>query len=213
MPLLVIWIRQHDDTPKAELDRRKQYYEETIFGRPDRFAGYPEALRQLAANGAEVLLRVSAYMDPWGATPPMDWWTVVNRCRALENTAYVVAANQGASLRHYPPYSWPGGSQVVDFDARAVWSGVSLIEMWAWQEADFLRHTEGSAIRRIGFERWQRNLAVALGNALRGWRSAQDPATQARRAEMVSALRARAREPEVQVPLPALPLLHELLGL
>jgi hypothetical protein len=29
-----------------------------------------------------------------------------------------VAANQGASLRHYPPYSWPGGSQVVDFDGR-----------------------------------------------------------------------------------------------
>ena len=79
---------------------------------------FPEAIRQLAANGAEVLVRVSAYMDPWGATEPMNWWTVVNRCRALENVAYVVAANQGASLRHYPPYSWPGGSQVVDFDGR-----------------------------------------------------------------------------------------------
>src|SRR5262245_3566260 len=32
--------------------------------------------------------------------------------------AYVVAANQGASLRHSPPYSWPGGSQVIDFDGR-----------------------------------------------------------------------------------------------
>jgi len=79
---------------------------------------FPEAIRQLAANGAEVLVRVSAYMDPWGATEPMDWWTVVNRCRALENTAYVVAANQGASLKHYPPYSWPGGSQVIDYDGR-----------------------------------------------------------------------------------------------
>jgi predicted amidohydrolase len=79
---------------------------------------FPEAMRQLAANGAEVLIRVSAYMDPWGATEPMDWWTIVNRCRALENIAYVVAANQGASLRHYPPYSWPGGSMVVDFDGR-----------------------------------------------------------------------------------------------
>jgi len=79
---------------------------------------FPEAIRQLAANGAEVLVRVSAYMDPWGATEPMDWWTIVNRCRALENTAYVAAANQGASLRHYPPYSWPGGSQVIDFDGR-----------------------------------------------------------------------------------------------
>jgi predicted amidohydrolase len=79
---------------------------------------FPEAIRQLAANGAEVLVRVSAYMDPWGATEPMNWWTLVNRCRALENMAYVVAANQGASLRHYPPYSWPGGSQVIDFDGR-----------------------------------------------------------------------------------------------
>jgi predicted amidohydrolase len=79
---------------------------------------FPEAMRQLAANGAEVLVRVSAYMDPWGATPPMDWWTLFNRCRAVENTAYVVAANQGASLKHYPPYSWPGGSMVVDFDGR-----------------------------------------------------------------------------------------------
>ena len=81
---------------------------------------FPEAIRQLAANGAEVLLRVSAYMDPWGSTEPMNWWSLVNRCRALENTAYVVAANQGASLSHYPPYSWPGGSQIVDFDGRIV---------------------------------------------------------------------------------------------
>ncbi len=79
---------------------------------------FPEAIRQLAANGAELLVRVSAYMDPWGATEPMNWWTLINRARALENIAYVVAANQGASLRRYPPYSWPGGSQVVDFDGR-----------------------------------------------------------------------------------------------
>ena len=79
---------------------------------------FPEAIRQLALKGAEVLVRVSAYMDPWGATPPLDWWTVVNRCRALENLAYVVAANQGAAMEHYPPFSWPGGSMVVDYDGR-----------------------------------------------------------------------------------------------
>lgn len=81
---------------------------------------FPEALRQLAANGAEILVRVSAYMDPWGATPPMDWWTVVNRARAIENVAYVVAANQAASMENYPPFSWPGGSMVVDFDGRVL---------------------------------------------------------------------------------------------
>jgi predicted amidohydrolase len=79
---------------------------------------FPETIRQLAANGAEVMVRVSAYMDPWNATAPMDWWTIINRCRALENMAYVVASNQAASLKHYPPYSWSGGSQIIDFDGR-----------------------------------------------------------------------------------------------
>jgi predicted amidohydrolase len=106
-------------------------YEEPLFPVADTEIGrlscaicydwlFPEAMRQMTANGAEVLIRVSAYMDPWGATEPMDWWTLVNRCRALENTAFVVAANQGASLRHYPPYSWPGGSMVVDYDGRVL---------------------------------------------------------------------------------------------
>jgi predicted amidohydrolase len=79
---------------------------------------FPEVTRALALAGAEVLIRVSAYMDPWGATPPLDWWTIVNRTRALENLAYVVASNQGASRANYPPFSWPGGSMVVDFDGR-----------------------------------------------------------------------------------------------
>ena len=81
---------------------------------------FPETIRQLAFNGAEVLIRVSAYMDPWGATPPMDWWTLFNRARAAENTAYVVACNQGAAFENYPPFSWPGGSMVVDFDGRVL---------------------------------------------------------------------------------------------
>ena len=79
---------------------------------------FPETIRQIAFQGAEVLLRVSAYMDPWGATPPLDWWTLFNRARAVENTVFVVAANQGASRPHYPPFSWPGGSMIVDYDGR-----------------------------------------------------------------------------------------------
>jgi predicted amidohydrolase len=81
---------------------------------------FPETIRQIAFNGAEVIVRVSAYMDPWGATPPMDWWTLFNRARAAENTVYVVAANQGASLQGYPPFSWPGGSMIVDYDGRVL---------------------------------------------------------------------------------------------
>ena len=79
---------------------------------------FPEAIRQLALNGAEVLVRVSAYMDPWGTAQPMDWWTSINRVRAIENMAYVVASNQACGMANYPPFSWPGGSMVVDFDGR-----------------------------------------------------------------------------------------------
>jgi epoxyqueuosine reductase len=58
-------------------------------------------------------------------------------------------------------------SALPDFDAREPLSGATLLSLWAWSEPEFLHRTEGSAIRRIGFERWQRNLAVGLGNALR----------------------------------------------
>jgi epoxyqueuosine reductase len=42
----------------------------------------------------------------------------------------------------------------------------SIVELMAWSESEFLRRTEGSAIRRIGHARWLRNLALAAGNAL-----------------------------------------------
>lgn len=79
---------------------------------------FPETIRELAFRGAEIMIRISAYMDPWGTAEPMNWWTLVNRTRALENTVYVVAANQGAAMSNYPPFSWPGGSMVVDYDGR-----------------------------------------------------------------------------------------------
>jgi epoxyqueuosine reductase len=58
-------------------------------------------------------------------------------------------------------------SPLPDFDPREPFTHASLLQLWAWSEADFLRHTEGGPIRRIGYERWRRNLAVGLGNALR----------------------------------------------
>lgn len=61
---------------------------------------------------------------------------------------------------------------LADFDARDALRAPGLLQLWAWGEDEFLTRTEGSAIRRIGFERWRRNLAVAMGNALR----AQDDA-------------------------------------
>lgn len=55
---------------------------------------------------------------------------------------------------------------LADFDVRPEQATPTLLQLWAWDEAAFARRTEGSAIRRIGFQRWRRNLAVALGNAL-----------------------------------------------
>jgi epoxyqueuosine reductase len=64
-------------------------------------------------------------------------------------------------------------SALPDFDERKGLAGSQLATLFGWTEDDFLRFTEGSPIRRIGHERWLRNIAVAMGNALR---QAPDPA-------------------------------------
>jgi len=70
-----------------------------------------------------------------------------------------------------------------DFDAvRNGLDAAALTTLFAWTESEFLRNTEGSAIRRIGYERWSRNVAVALGNAAPG-------------REIVAALERRAKDP------------------
>ncbi|WP_298442360.1 tRNA epoxyqueuosine(34) reductase QueG [uncultured Ferrimonas sp.] len=51
-----------------------------------------------------------------------------------------------------------------DFHIRDALQQPKLLTLWQWDEAAFLKQMEGSPIRRIGFRRWQRNLAVALGN-------------------------------------------------
>lgn len=56
-------------------------------------------------------------------------------------------------------------SSEADFSPRQSLHTPDLLTLWSWNEATFLKNTEGSAIRRIGFEKWQRNIAVALGNA------------------------------------------------
>ncbi len=66
-----------------------------------------------------------------------------------------------------------------DFAARNELDKSTLVDLFAWSEEEFLARTEGSAIRRTGYESWLRNLAVALGNAP-GSASVRD-ALQARR--------------------------------
>ncbi|MHB8404208.1 MAG: tRNA epoxyqueuosine(34) reductase QueG [Gammaproteobacteria bacterium] len=52
-----------------------------------------------------------------------------------------------------------------DFKPRHGLDGAMLVELFNWTEAEFLQYTEGSALRRVGYECWLRNIAVALGNA------------------------------------------------
>ena len=52
-----------------------------------------------------------------------------------------------------------------DFQARHHLDEITLLALFAWDEPYFLNKLEGSPIRRIGFQSWQRNIAVALGNA------------------------------------------------
>jgi epoxyqueuosine reductase len=56
-------------------------------------------------------------------------------------------------------------TELADFDVRNGLDCATLIELFAWDEAQFNDRHAGSAIRRIGHERWLRNIAVALGNA------------------------------------------------
>ncbi|MBY4895482.1 tRNA epoxyqueuosine(34) reductase QueG [Cupriavidus sp. AU9028] len=75
-----------------------------------------------------------------------------------------------------------------DFDVRNKLDAPDMVTLFGWTEQEFNQRLEGSPIRRIGHERWLRNLAVGLGNALR---DAQGPAAQRIRA----ALQARQADP------------------
>ncbi|MGN6390262.1 MAG: tRNA epoxyqueuosine(34) reductase QueG [Burkholderiaceae bacterium] len=79
---------------------------------------------------------------------------------------------------------------IGDFDVRNALDRATLVELFDWDEETFNRRLEGSPIRRIGHERWLRNIAVALGNAADG-----TPGN----AEMVGALRRRANHPSAMV--------------
>jgi epoxyqueuosine reductase len=84
---------------------------------------------------------------------------------------------------------WNGFAQPTrekDFEVRNGLDRATLVELFAWSEAEFDQRMQGSAIRRIGYERWLRNLAVGLGNA---------PAS----AEIIGALKSRKDHPSALV--------------
>ena len=85
-----------------------------------------------------------------------------------------------------PWNKWAKVSPLPDFAPRNALDTATLVDLFAWTEEEFDRRLEGSAIRRIGHERWLRNIAVALGNA---------PTTP----EVVAALATRAQHPSMLV--------------
>ncbi len=89
-------------------------------------------------------------------------------------------------------------SEQSDFQPRHGLDNSSLAELFLWSEEEFLQRTEGSPLRRAGYQRWLRNLAVGLGNApstipvLQALRARQDDPSELVREHVAWALRQHA---------------------
>lgn len=98
-----------------------------------------------------------------------------NRIYGCDDCQLCCPWNQYASITAEP-----------DFQIRHPLHDRSLTALFGWDESEFLKNTEGSAIRRIGYLRWLRNIAIALGNA-------------ARSTEVIAALQARSNHPSAML--------------
>lgn len=105
-----------------------------------------------------------------GAIPEAFRPLIGNRIYGCDDCQLICPWNRFSSLTQEP-----------DFAPRQSLHASSLVELFAWSEAHFLQVTEGSAIRRIGYLRWLRNIAVALGNA--EWKEAHLTALESRLGE------------------------------
>ncbi|PMN93266.1 tRNA epoxyqueuosine(34) reductase QueG [Enterovibrio norvegicus] len=89
-----------------------------------------------------------------GAIPVAFRQAIGNRIYGCDDCQLVCPYNREAELTHES-----------DFHGRASLVQQPLTTLFTWDEKTFLKETEGSAIRRIGHEKWRRNLSVAMGNA------------------------------------------------
>ena len=86
---------------------------------------------------------------------PVEFRTAIgNRIYGCDDCQLVCPWNRFAKYTSEP-----------DFQPRHGLDGISLMECYAWTEDEFMRRMEGSAIRRIGYQCWLRNIVIALGNA------------------------------------------------
>ncbi len=89
-----------------------------------------------------------------GAIPVEFRQAIGNRIYGCDDCQLVCPVNSQAPL-----------TKEQDFHTREPLLQPELLTLFAWSESEFLKLTEGSAIRRIGHKRWLRNIAIALGNA------------------------------------------------
>jgi len=92
---------------------------------------FPETTRALVLQGAEILIRPTAFPEPL-VSVPMQSWELQNRMRAFENLAYVIAPNTGGVItEETPTYICPGDSMVADFNGvivgRAPYPGETIV--------------------------------------------------------------------------------------
>ena len=89
-----------------------------------------------------------------GSIPEHFREAIGNRVYGCDDCQLICPWNRFADLSKEP-----------DFLPRSQLHPAKLLDLWQWSETEFLKHTEGSPIRRIGFEHWMRNLAIGIGNA------------------------------------------------
>lgn len=112
---------------------------------------FPEIARGLALNGAEIIIRPTAYSSPLVCSP-LDYWELQNRSRAWENHVYIIAPNTGgfAGDTFCPQHECPGHSMIVDYDGivqrvmpypgEGVISGLINLNMLRARRADVNRN-------------------------------------------------------------------------
>ncbi|SNX47512.1 Epoxyqueuosine reductase [Vibrio thalassae] len=89
-----------------------------------------------------------------GVIPPEFREAMGNRIYGCDDCQLVCPWNRHAEI-----------SRQQDFQRRASFADTNLAVLLSWDESTFLKNMEGSAIRRIGHEQWQRNIIIAMGNA------------------------------------------------
>ncbi len=112
----------------------------------------------IVANGVVDARRCISYLtiEKHGPIPEELRPLIGNRIYGCDDCQLICPWNKYAQTTELP-----------DFDERSPLVGQQLVALFAWDEPTFLKKTEGGPVRRVNHERWLRNIAVALGNALR----------------------------------------------